>query len=388
MKISTAGWITATILLAACGPKAPPAAPPTVSVAEVLARNITDFDEFTGHVEAVDTVEIRPRVSGYIEAIKFPEGKEVRKGELLFVIDPRPSRAALDKTLAELSRSRAHAQLTRHQLKRAEELLTGHLVSQDDYDQRVDAAAEAEAAVRSAEAAVTSARLDLAYTRVTSPIDGRVGRAEVTVGNLVNGGSNGGSATLLTTVVSLDPMYVYFEGSEQDYLKYGGMARRGERPSSRDFPNPVEMGLANEDGYPHKGHMDFVDNRVNPGTGTIRGRAVFDNRDRALTPGLFARLRLLGSGVYPAMLVDDRAVGTDQDRKFVYVVGPDNKVEYRNVTLGPRSEGLRVVKSGLHAGDRVVVNGTQRVRPGMTVQPEKVAMGASPPATTAATPAG
>jgi RND family efflux transporter MFP subunit len=376
-------------LLAGCGPATPPPpAAPAVSVAEVLERNITDFDEFTGRLEAVETVEIRPRVSGYIQSVNFREGKEIRKGDLLFVIDARPAQAALERATAELARAAAHAELARNQLARAERLLAEHLISQDDYDQRLDATREAEAAQRSAQAAVTSARLDLAYTRVTSPIDGRVSRAEVTPGNLVNGGANGGSATLLTTVVGLDPMYVYFEGSEQDYLRYGGMARRGERPSSRDFPNAIEMGLANEEGFPHKGHMDFVDNRVNPGTGTIRARAVFDNPDRTLTPGLFARLRLIGSGQYKALLIDDRAIGTDQDRKFVYVVDGNNKAEYRNVTLGPKSEGLRVIKSGLKPGDRVVVNGIQRVRPGIAVQPENVAMGGTGEHAKADSPAG
>jgi multidrug efflux system membrane fusion protein len=387
MKIHTLAMLAAPILLAGCGAKAPaPPPPPAVGVAEVIERNIADFDEFSGRLEAVETVEIRPRVSGYIQSVNFGEGKEIRKGDLLFVIDPRPSQAALARATAELARATAQADLARGERVRADQLLAAHVISQDDYDRRVAAAREAEAAVQSAEAAVTTARLDLSYTRVTSPIDGRVGRAEITVGNLVNGGSNGGSATLLTTVVSLDPMYVYFEGSEQDYLRYGGMARRGERPSSRDYPNPIEMGLANEEGFPHKGHMDFVDNHVNPATGTIRARAVFDNKDRSLTPGLFARLRLIGSGLYKAMLVDDRSVGTDQDRKFVYVVDAGNKVEYRKVTLGPKSEGLRVVKDGLAAGDRVVVDGLQRVRPGMTVQPEKVAMNAAnlPPGSTQA----
>jgi RND family efflux transporter MFP subunit len=389
MKTFHFAMLAGTLLAAACGPGAPPAPPaPAVSVAEVIARNVTDFDEFTGRLEAVDTVEIRPRVSGYIQSVNFREGKEVRKGDLLFVIDPRPSRAALERASAELARARAHAELARNQLSRAQRLLEGHVLSQEDYDQRVDATREAEAALRSAEAAVTTARLDLAYTQIAAPIAGRASKAEVTVGNLVNGGTNGGSSTLLTTLVSLDPMYAYFEGSEQDYLKYTVMASRGERPSSRDFPNPIEMALANEAGYPHKGHMDFVDNRINPGTGTIRARAVFDNQDRTLTPGLFARLRLIGSGRYPAMLIDDRAIGTDQDRKYVYVVGADNKVEYRVVTLGPKSGDLRVVKSGLQPGDRVIVNGTQRVRPGMAVQPEKVAMDAAyPPATPSTTPA-
>ena len=275
------------VLLAACGPKPPPTPPPPgVSVAAVIEREITDFDEFTGRTESPEYVEIRPRVSGYIRNVALKEGKEVRKGELLFVIDPRPYQAVLDKALADLARAKAQADLSSAQAARAETLLASKVLSREDYDERVNAKRGADAGIRSAEAAVEAARLDVAYTRITSPIDGRVSRAEITEGNLVSGVNAGAAnASLLTTVVSLDPMYVYFDGSEQDYLKYTSMASRGERPSSRDFPNPIEMGLANDDGYPRKGHMDFVDNRINPNTGTIRARAVFDNKDRTLTPG-------------------------------------------------------------------------------------------------------
>lgn len=377
----TLGLVGALALLAGCGPKAPPpAAAPGVSVATVIEKEITDFDEFTGRTEAKEFVEIRPRVSGYIQKVNFKEGKEISKGDLLFVIDPRPYQAVLEKAAAELARARTRAELARNEVVRAGKLLAAKAFSQEEYDERANALREAEAGIQGAAAAVEAARLDVAYTRITSPIDGRVSRAEITEGNLVSGGNAGAAnATLLTTVVSLDPMYVYFDGSEQDYLRYTGMARRGERPSSRDFPNPIEMGLANEDGYPHQGHMDFVDNRINPTTGTIRARAVFDNKDRTLAPGLFVRLRLIGSGKYQAMLVDDRAIGTDQDKKFVYVVTPDNKIEYRTVKLGPKTAGLRVVRAGLNHGDRIVVNGLQRVRPGMAVTPEKLAMGAREP---------
>jgi RND family efflux transporter MFP subunit len=305
----------------------------------------------------------------------------VKKGALLFVIDPRPLQAEYEQTRAELDRAESQLELARTDLERSEKLLASKAISQEEYDQRTAERRSSIAQVRAARAAVESASLNLAYTRVLSPIDGRVGRAEVTEGNLVSGGQSG-QATLLTTVVSLDPMYAYFDASEQDYLHYVELARRGERPSSRDVPNPVRMGLTSEEGYPHEGAMDFVDNRVDPDTGTIRARAVFRNTDRFLTPGLFVRIQLLGSGKYRATLINDRAVQTDQDRKFVLVVGEGNVLEYRNVTLGPVIGGLRVVRDGLKPGETIVVNGLQRVRAGATVAPSVVPM-ESPSAVTA-----
>jgi len=221
--------------------------------------------------------------------------------------------------------------------------------------------------VAAAQAALDIAKLNLEYTEVTSPIDGRAGQAFVRTGNLVKAND-----VVLTTVVSMDPVYVYFVGDENVYLKYGALARLGQRPSSRDVQNPIRMGLSNEEGYPHVGHMDFVDNQVDPNTGTIRGRAVFDNKDLLFTPGLFARLQLVGSGTYTATLMPDQAVGTDQDRKFALVLGAENKIEYRAITLGPMIDGLRVVKAGLKGGEKIVVNGLQRVRPGMPVTPTEV----------------
>lgn len=247
-------------------------------------------------------------------------------------------------------------------------------MSQEEYDQRVNEARESQANVDAARATLEAVRLDLSFTRVTAPITGRVSKAAVTAGNLVTGGS--GAATLLTTIVSVDPIYVSFEGDEQVYLKYTELAHRGERPSSRDAANPVKMGLANEDGYPHTGKMVFVDNRVDPRTGTIRARAAFDNKDGYFTPGLFARVKLFGHNTFPAVLVDDRAVGTDQSQKFVYVVDADNKVAYRTVKVGRLTDGLRIVQSGLAPGETVVVNGLQRVHPGDVVAPERVAMDA------------
>jgi len=347
---------------------------PQVSVASALERDVTEWDEFTGRLEAVESVEVRPRVTGYIESVNFTEGSTVKKGDLLFVIDPRPYQAELSKAEAELARAFARAELAVADEGRSTKLLDIKAVSREEYDSRINASREAKADVAAARAAVDSAKLNLEFTRITAPISGRVSKAAVTAGNLVTGGSN--TAALLTTVVSLDPMYVTFEGDEQIYLKYNELSRRGERSSSRDAANPVLMGLANENGYPHHGAMVFVDNQVDTRTGTIRARASFENKDGYLTPGLFARVKLLGHNSYRAVLVDDRAIGTDQSQKFVYVIDAENKVTYRPVTVGRLDDGLRIVQKGLQPGETVVVNGLQRVRPGVVVAPERVAMDA------------
>jgi RND family efflux transporter MFP subunit len=345
---------------------APP--PPPVTVAVVPARDVTDWDEFSGRLEAVNAVEIRPRVSGYITRVAFAEGKEVRKGEVLFEIDPRPYQADLARAEAELAQARSGAALAARDVERAQKLVDVQAISREEFDSRTSAETQGGAAVRGAEAAVETARLNLEWTRVRSPISGRVSRAEVTPGNLVQAGPP--TATLLTTVVSLDPIYAYFDADEQAYLRYSGLARDGSRPSSREGRTPIYMGLANEDGtFPHKGYVDFLDNQLDPTTGTIRARAVFSNKDHLFTPGLFARIKLEGSGKYRAALVPDRAIGTDQDKKFVLVLKPDSTVDYRTVQPGPLVDGLRVVRSGLQGGERIVVNGLQRVRPGMKVSP-------------------
>jgi RND family efflux transporter MFP subunit len=380
-------------LLAACGKPAAPAggAPPAmeISVAVVPEREITEWDEYTGRLEAVETVEIRPQVSGYLQEVKFEEGRDVKKGDVLFVIDPRPYQAELDRALAEVERARTSAQLAQADLGRAEKLLATRAMSQEEYDTRNAARVSALAAVKAAESAVAVARLNVSYTRVTSPIDGRVGRAEVTLGNLVSGGQ-GGAATRLTTVVSLSPMYAYFEAAEQNYLKYMDLARSGQRPLSREHANPVFMAVGNESEFKHEGYMDFVDNRVDAGTGTLLGRAVFPNPDRFLVPGMFVRVRLIGTSKYKGPLINDRAIATDQDRRFVLVVGEGGKVEYRAITTGPLFEGLRVVRDGLKPGEQIIVNGLQRVRPGMVVKPRIVPMEGEPPAAAAppAAPAG
>jgi len=351
---------------------APP--PPQVSVAKVLERRVKDWDEFTGRMQAVETVEIRPRVSGYIDKVAFREGGQVKSGDLLFIIDPRPYQAEADRAAADLKRYKTSLDLARIELARVQRLKDSGAVSEEELDERKSTVAQAEANSAGSAAALEAARLNLNFTRVTSPIAGRVSRAEVTRGNLVTGGTNGG--TLLTSVVSMDPMYLYFEGDEQAYLRYGQMARNGERPSSRDSANPVRVGLANEDGFPHTGKVDFVDNQLNPQTGTIRARAVLDNKDGMYTPGMFARVQLLGSSEYSAILIDDRAVNTDQNQKYVFVLGANNQVEYRRIKLGRVIDGLRIVREGLKAGDVIVVNGAQRAHPGLTVTPQTVTMGA------------
>lgn len=353
---------------------------PAVSVAPVLVKEVRQWDEFTGRIEAKESVELRPRVSGYIDKVNYVEGQEVNKGAVLFTIDPRPYRAALARADAELARARTQAELAQSEVARAQKLAEARAISAEEFDQRRAAAAQAAANVQAAQAAVDVARLDLEFTEVRAPIAGRAGRALVTAGNLVSAQP----ATLLTTLVSLDPVFVYFEGDEQTYLRYNRMAREGERPSSRDARNPVRVGLATDTGYPHEGVVDFVDNQVDPTTGTIRARAVLDNADRVFTPGLFARVQLLGSGAFEAVLVDDKAVLTDQDRKYVYVLGPENRALRKDVQLGRMVDGLRVVRGGLESGDRVIVHGVQKVFfPGMPVQPMDIAMGDPPPAPSA-----
>jgi RND family efflux transporter MFP subunit len=349
------------------GKETPPAPPlQAVTVAPVPEREITEWDEFTGRLEAVDQVEIRPRVSGYIKRVAFDEGKEVRKGEVLFEIDPRPYQAELARAEAELERARSAASLAKSEVQRAGKLVDAQAISREEFDSRTSAEVQGGAQVRAAEAAVETARLNLEWTKVRSPIAGRVSRAEVTAGNLVQTGPPEG--TPLTTVVSLDPMYVYFDSDEQTYLRYAGQTK-SSGTNWRNAKLPVFLGLANETGYPHEGRLDFVDNQVDPKTGTIRTRAVFSNKSRALTPGLFARVKLVGTQKKKALLVRDAAIGTDQDRKFVLVVGPGDTLVYRPIVPGRLVDGLRIVDSGLQANDRVVVNGLMRVRPGMKVAP-------------------
>jgi RND family efflux transporter MFP subunit len=348
---------------------------PQVTVAAAVSRKVTEFDEFTGRFEAVERVEVRPRVSGYISSVNFTDGNEVKKGEVLFVIDPRPYVAERDRVRAQLAQARSQLALAKSERERATKLLGQHAISQEEFDTRTAGNEQAQASVAAAQAALDAAELNLEFTRVTAPIAGRISRALVTSGNFVANGQ-----TLLTTLVSLDPIYVSFDGDEQAYLRYGKLAVGPAHGVSSATRNPVVVGLANESGYPHQGAMVFVDNALDPATGTIRSRALLDNHERLFTPGLFARVRLLDSVQHDAVLVNDSAIGTDQTVRFVLVVGAGSKVEYRPVQLGPVIDGLRVVQSGLTAGENIIVNGLQRVRPGAQVQAQHVAMGQPPAA--------
>src|SRR5262245_3312659 len=344
---------------------APP--PPQVTVASVIERDVTEWDEFTGRLQAVDSVEVRPRVSGLVSAVRFDAGGIVRRGDLRFRLDARPFQAEVGRLRAERTRARATGQRAASELVTAEKLRAENAIAKEEHDRRAAFAQESTAQIAAVEAALRAAELNLEFTQVTSPIDGRVGRAIVTEGNLVSSGP--GEATLLTTVVSLDPVYAYFDADEQIFLKYTagpkGPALRGRRGADL----PIRMALSNDEGFPRTGQLDFVDNQLDSATGTIRGRAVFRNADGQLTPGLFVRLRLAGTQSYRGRLIQDRAVGTDLSKKFVYVVGANNQIEYRSVTLGPLIDGLRVVRSGVEAGESVVVNGLQRIRPGAQVTP-------------------
>ena len=381
----------AALSLAACGGAGGQQGfpPPDVSVAAVVKKSVTEWDEYSGHIEAIDSAEIRPRVTGHLRRIHYAEGGLVKKGQLLFTIDDREYGAAADAARADTSRAEARVELARQELGRAESLIAARAVSQGELDQRRMEAQQAEADLQAARAQLTRAELNLEFTRVTAPFDGRAGAALVKPGNLVSP-----NETVLTTVVSVDPVYVTFTGDERAYLRYQELARAGTRESSRDARNPVLVGLSNEEGFPHQGEVDFVDNALDPTTGTIRVRAVLPNPDGVFTPGLFARVRLLGGSEKDALLIHEQAVLTDQDRRFVYVVGKGNSAERRDVKIGPHVEGLVVVESGLKPGDKVIVNGMRKIFfPGQPVNPRDVPMDqpdlpAPPPAAAPAPAAG
>lgn len=361
--------VVGALSLSACGSAeskdpAPVAAAPSVTVATAQSSEINDWDEFSGRFEAVEHVELRPRVSGYIEQVSFVEGREVKKGETLFVIDARPYHVELQRAQAELARVKAQAMQADNETVRARKLLESRAISQEEADRRISQSSQSLAELASAQAAVSAAQLNMSFTRVIAPIDGRVSRAAVTTGNYVTAGQ-----TMLTSVVSLDPIYVSFDGDEQRYLRYAQRANAAESGSAAS--TDVYVGLANDQGYPHAGKLNFVDNALDPATGTIRTRAVLSNAERKFTPGLFARVRLPGSGRYQATLVPDSAVATDQDRRYVLVVNKDDVVEHRQVELGGSQDQMRVVQSGLQPGERIVVSGLQRAKPGAKVSPQE-----------------
>src|SRR6266446_1970806 len=361
--------LTSGLLVAGCGKHASQTipAPPAVSVIQPIAREVIEWDEYIGRLESPETVDIRARVSGYLDKVHFKEGKEVKKGDLLFTIDRRPYQAEYDRAEADHERAESQADLAKNDAERANRLIATKAISEEDFDTKTKTYNSALAAVKSSKAAFDSAKLNLEFTEIRAPIKGRISRALVTEGNLVSGGLSGAGATLLTTVVSLDPLYLYGDADERAVLKYIQLRREGKRVSARDEQIPAEMGLADEIGFPHKGYMDFVDNRIDPNTGTMRARGVFPNTDHGLSPGFFARIRIPGSGKYPALLLPDRALGSDQAQKFVYVVNAEKKVEFRPVKIGPMIDGLRVVKEGLKPGEQLIVEGLMRVRPGVVV---------------------
>ena len=348
-----------------------PPPPPEVSAAPVLIKPVSQWDNFNGRVEAVQSVQLRPRVSGYIDSVNYREGDEVKKGQVLFTIDDRSYHAALEQAKAELARARSQASLARSESGRSEKLIGTQAISREAWEQRRSAASQAQADVLAAEAAVDMAQLNLDFTRVTAPIDGRASRAQITAGNLVTAGD---SASVLTTLVSQQQMYVYFDVDENTFLNYQAMARQGQQRHAL----PVEIALVGEQGFPHQGKIDFTDNQLTASTGTIRMRALLDNQQRQFTPGLFARVRLPGSAQFEAVLIDDKAVLTDQDRKYVYVVDGEGKAQRRDIQPGAMVDGLRIVKSGLQSGDKVIIAGLQKVfMPGMPVTAQPVAMRAA-----------
>jgi RND family efflux transporter MFP subunit len=391
--------VSFTLAIAACAPTAgcrrePPAVaslpPPQVSVAAPIEREVVDFDEYTGRLAAIEEVDVRARVRGYLIKVNFTEGSEVKQGDVLFEIDPRPFQAELDAAKGQVAQWEAKLARAEADVTRNERLLPKGAASQKDLDQAVADRGEARAAIQSARAAVERTALDVEFTKVIAPISGRVSRAYVTKGNLVNAG--GGEATLLTTIVALDPIYVYFDVDERAALQYQQAAqkRAGENerlPTIREAKISVSLGLSTESGFPHAGVVDFADNRVDPQTGTIRVRGVFANANRIFTPGLFARVRVPVGDKYQAVLVPDRAIGTDQGQKYLLAVNDKNVVEYRAVKLGRLHDGLRVIQEGIKPGELVIVNGIQRARPGLTVAPERTEVAALDAATAAAAPA-
>jgi RND family efflux transporter MFP subunit len=343
-----------------------------VTVARPLTKTLTEWDEFTGRLAAVASVEVRARVSGYLESTHFQEGTEVKQGELLFVVDPRRYMAELARATADVARARAALELAEAEGGRAAQLVKTRAISVEEADVKVKAQSQALAALQAAQASHDAAKLEVEFTRVTAPISGRIGRKLVTEGNLITGGPSG--ATVLTTIVALHPIYCYFDVDERSALKYRQLAREGKRPSALVAAIPAQMGLANQVGFPHEGKIDFVDNEISALTGSIKARGIFDNEDRLMAPGFFARLRIPGSGEYEAMLIRDTALASDQGRTFVWVVGPDGKVAQRNVAVGPLEDGLRIVREGLQPTDRVVVNGLMAIRVGTMVKAEEAEM--------------
>ncbi|MBR1123548.1 efflux RND transporter periplasmic adaptor subunit [Bradyrhizobium lablabi] len=373
VRLGLAPVMLLAFALSGCGQPPPQAAapPPAVTVAQPTKRTVTDWDEFTGRFEAMEEVQVRARVGGFVNSVEFRDGAIVRAGDLLYTIDARPFEAAALQADGQLSDARARAELAKRELDRALTLVVTSAVSESIVDQRRQTLQAAHAAEMQAEGALKAARLNIEFTHVLAPMAGRVSRHLVSPGNLVQGAE--GNATLLTSIVTLDPIYIYFDVDEATYLKNNRLWFEGRRPSSRDTPNPVQVALTGEAKPSKEGKMDFLDNRLDVSTGTLRSRAIIPNKDFSILPGQFGRVRLIGSSPYEALLLPDTAIATDQSRKIVFVVKDDDTVEAKAVTLGPLDEGLRVIREGLKAEDRVIVDGIQRARVGAKVTPHTAA---------------
>lgn len=374
------------VLVSSCGSsdkesESAPPPPPSVTVTLPQPRKVIDWDEFTGRLVSPETVEIRARVSGYLETVHFTEGAEVEAGALLFTIDPRPYEAVVQQMEARVASSRSRAELAAKELENVARLQGNGAISAEDYERRANASAEASAILKGAEAELRQAKLELEFTEIRSPVTGRVSDARVTMGNLITGG--GSEPTLLTTVVSLDPIYCYIEADERSVLRYRRLHREGKRTSAQFGRVEAEMELAIETGFPHKGYIDFVDNVLDPTTGTIRARAVFPNPDKLMAPGFFSRVRVPGSGEYDGLLVPDRSIADDQGTSFVWVIDSENTAHYRKVTTGPLLDGHRVVRSGLKPDEQVVVDGLMVVRDGGKVAPSPISGDEAAPASVA-----
>lgn len=374
-----AGVLFSALLLTTIGgcekPAPPPAPPPPpVTVARPVEREVIEWDEYTGHLQAKEIVEVRARVSGFVEKAEFDEGSMVKAGQLLFVIDPRPFQAVLAQQQAQVQRAVAQRDFAVNEFRRIENLRPTGGASELELENARQRMLESEAAVAAAQAQVQAAQLDVEFTRVTAPISGRISRKYVTPGNLINGGE--GQSTLLTTITSIDPIYAYTDVDETSVLKYQRLALQNKRDNARDMKIPIFMALSNEQGFPHEGVIDFVDNRIDPDTGTLRARGVFSNPTGYLTPGMFVVLRIPGSGRYKTMLVPDLAIGTDQDQRFVLVVKDEGTVERRVIQPGALFGRFRSIEEGISENDRIIINGLQRARPGAKVNAQETQINA------------
>lgn len=373
------------LLMTACTQQQPPAAPPPppkVTVSQPMNREVVEWEEYTGRLEAMESVEVRARVNGYLQSIHFKNGTTVKQGDLLFVIDPRPYQAELERAKAEVALANVRLERTGKDLARAQMLVRSRAVSEEEVDTRVSDQRQAQETVQAARATVNAAQLNVEFTQVRAPLSGRISRNLVSVGNLINGGTT--QSTLLTTIVSLDPIYCYFEADERSYLRGIRQLRNGDRTNSRASKQPVYVALADEENFPHQGSIDFLDNRLDQNTGTITARAVLPNPDLLLVPGLFARVRIPAGDKYKALMLPPEAVGSDLSQQFVFVVDAQNLVQYRKVTPGPIIDGWRVIRDGIQPDDWVIVKGVQRAKTGAKVDPIKQDSAGSQPSPPAA----